>query len=58
MREQTRESKCALAVGRSQRKIRGARAHFQSLSAVFHAELTLGDGEIGNNNGWGTGGCS
>jgi hypothetical protein len=57
VREQTSESEYALAVGRSQRKIRGARPDFQSVGAVFHVHvvLTLGDGEIGNNNGWGTG---
>jgi len=37
--EQTVESERALAVGRSQRKIRGERADFQSFRATFHADF-------------------
>src|ERR1039458_8832734 len=55
LREQIIESEYALAIGRSQGKIGGARTDFQSFSAVFHVESTLSEAEIGNNNGWGTG---
>ena len=56
MREKSSESEYALAVGRSQRKIRGARADLQRFRAVsVMLSSTLGEAEIRNNNGWGTG---